>query len=77
MTYTNKSRPFTIYRNRKGWPRWYQRFAEAWWIIRGTWSLHRAWQIGYDAGTAAEYRRIGVCEGRISLPGSPPRKESA
>jgi len=37
-----------------GWPRIYpydtlwRRAREAWWVLRGHWSLHRAWQAGYD-----------------------------
>lgn len=57
-------RPFHIYRNKRGWPRWYQRYLEAWWIITGRWSLHRAWQAGIDLGVAMEYRRIVVMGGR-------------
>lgn len=25
-----------------------QRLREAWWCLTGVWSLHRAWQRGYD-----------------------------
>ena len=58
-------RNFKIHRNRRGWPRWYQRYLEAWWIIRGTWSLHRAWQDGvlYALG----YRYLGPAEWRPNL----------
>ncbi len=31
-----------------GWPRRHSRLREAWWIITGQRSLHRAWQRGYD-----------------------------
>jgi hypothetical protein len=37
-----------------GWPRihpyngFWRRLCEAWWILRGNRSLHRAWQAGYD-----------------------------
>ena len=61
---TADPRPFRIYRNRRGWPRWFQRWVEAWWIIRGDWSLHRAWQAGHDHGTAVEYQRTVVNGGR-------------
>ncbi len=44
-------RQWTIHRNRRGRPRWYQRWLEAWWIVRGTWSLHRAWQDGLNHGS--------------------------
>ena len=54
----NDPRPFKIYRNKRGWPRWYQRWLEAWWAISGTWSLHKAWQAGLDYGTRNEYKRI-------------------
>lgn len=51
-------RKWTIHRNRRGWPRWYQRWLEAWWIITGKWSLHRAWQDGKDLGGRMEYERL-------------------
>lgn len=51
-------RRFRIHRNKRGWPRWYQRWLEAWWIMTGKWSLHRAWQDGLDHGTDMEYRRL-------------------
>lgn len=57
-------RPFKIYRDRRGWPRWYQPWLEAWWIVTGRMSLHRAWQAGMDYGTAQEYRRTVVMGGR-------------
>lgn len=57
-------RKWTIHRNRKGSPRWYQRWLEAWWILRGEWSLHKAWQQGKDYGAACEYRRTVVNGGR-------------
>lgn len=37
-----------------GWPRVYpyntfaRRIREAWWVLTGQWSLHVAWQNGYD-----------------------------
>lgn len=37
---------------------WFQRWLEAWWIITGEWSLHRAWQQGFDGGSHSEYRRL-------------------
>lgn len=39
-------------------PRWYQGIIEAWLILSGRWTLHRAWQAGFDAGTRAEYERV-------------------
>lgn len=57
-------RKFKIYRNRRGWPCWYQRWLEAWWIVTGSWSLHRAWQDGKDYGTRMEYQRTVVNGGR-------------
>ena len=57
-------RPFRIYRDKRGWPRWYQRFAEAWWIITRQHSLHTAWQAGYNHGTNQEYRRTVINGGR-------------
>lgn len=49
---------FRIYRDRSGTPRWFQRFVEAWWIVTGRWSLHRAWQNGLDYGSMQEWRRM-------------------
>ena len=60
----NDPRPWTIHRNRRGWPTWYQRWLEAYWIVTGSWSLHRAWQCGHDHGTAMEYKRTVVMGGR-------------
>ncbi len=57
-------RKWKIYRNRRGWPTWYQRWLEAWWILTGQWSLHRAWQDGLDHGTAMGYKRTVVNGGR-------------
>jgi hypothetical protein len=51
-------RRFRIHRNKRGWPRWYQRWLEAWWIITGDWSLHKAWQDGLTYGIDMEYRRL-------------------
>jgi len=51
-------RRFRIHRNKRGHPRWYQRWLEAWWIVTGGWSLHRAWQDGLTYGTDLEYRRL-------------------
>lgn len=51
-------RRFHIHRNQRGWPRWHQRWLEAWWIITGRWSLHRAWQDGLTYGTDMEYQRL-------------------
>ena len=55
---------FPVYRNRRGWPCWYQRFVEAGLIIVGSWSLHRAYQKGLDDGSAKEYQRTVVMGGR-------------
>lgn len=55
---TTDPRPFKIYRNKRGWATWYQRWLEAWWTITGKWSLHKAWQAGHDHGTRFEYERI-------------------
>ena len=56
--------PFKIHRNRRGWPRWYQPILEAWWVLIGRWSLHRAWQAGIHHGTEMEYRRTVINGGR-------------
>lgn len=57
---------FRIYRNSRGWPVWWQRFAEAWWILTGQWSLHRAWQEGSFQGHSQEYQRIVVNGGELT-----------
>ena len=51
-------RPFKIYRNRRGGPRWYQRIVEAWWVLTRRHSLHSAWQSGHDHGSMCEYHRL-------------------
>lgn len=56
-------RNWTIHRNSRGWPCWYQRWLEAWWIITGQWSLHRAWQDGVNIGTQMEYHRTVIMGG--------------
>lgn len=48
---------FHIWRRRNGAVLFAQRVREAWWILTGKWSLHRAWQRGFDGGTQSEYRR--------------------
>lgn len=42
------NRNWRIFRDRRGSPRWFQRFYEAMLIVSGKHSLHRAWQLGYD-----------------------------
>jgi len=51
---------WTVYFTRLGVlrPRWYQPLYEAWLVLTGRESLHRAWQSGMDFGTAKEYERI-------------------
>jgi len=39
-------------------PGWYQRAFEAWWCLTGKWSLHKAWQAGFDRGVRLEYERV-------------------
>lgn len=58
-------RKWKIHRNKTGWPTWYQKYLEAWWIIRGKWSLHRAWQDGFDDGHKDEWERVIVNMGDI------------
>lgn len=58
--------PFKIYRDKQGWPMWYQKYVEAYWIITGKWSLHKAWQRGLDQGRIEEYIRIIVRKGEIN-----------
>lgn len=49
---------FHIWRDRRGWPTFAQRVREAAWILSGKWSLHCAWQKGYDDHTAHESARV-------------------
>ncbi len=58
-------RPWTIHRRKNGAPRWYQRWVEAWLVLSGRCSLHRAWQAGHDYGSRQEYRRIMVYGGDL------------
>ena len=58
-------RKWKIHRNGRGRPRWYQRWLEAWWVVTGKWSLHRAWQDGKDLGSLMEYRRIIINGGDL------------
>jgi hypothetical protein len=58
-------RNWPIYRNRRGRLCWYQRWFEAWWIVNGKWSLHRAWQDGVIHGTHTEYTRIVINGGDL------------
>lgn len=58
-------RPYRLHRNGYGSPRWYQRWLEAWWILTGEWSLHRAWQAGQDLGRIQEYRRVVINGGDL------------
>lgn len=58
------ARPWKIHRDKKGKPRWFQRWLEAYWVVTGKWSLHRAWQRGCEYGTACEYRRTVINGGR-------------
>lgn len=59
------ARPYRLHRNWYGSPRWYQRWLEAWWILTGEWSLHRAWQSGQNLGRLQEYRRVVVNDGDL------------
>lgn len=50
--------------HRGGWPRiwnydtYWRRVREAWWILTGYQSLHRAWQKGYDCHAQDESLRL-------------------
>lgn len=57
-------RNWTTYKTNRGKVRWFQRWLEAFWIISGRWSLHRAWQDGMDFGTTKEYTRTVIMGGR-------------
>ena len=52
-----------IWRGRRGRVLFVHRIKEAVWILTGRWSLHRAWQRGYDDGTRTEYHRVVVNKG--------------
>lgn len=45
--------------------RWLQNLREAYWVLTGKWSLHRAWQRGYDQGSVSEWKRIIINKGDI------------
>lgn len=60
------SQTWTTHRDKRGCPRWYQRFLEAWWVVTGKWSLHRAWQVGKDQGGIDEWRRLIVNRAAIT-----------
>jgi len=38
--------------------KWYQKIIEAWWILTGKWSLHRAWQDGLDYGISKTVHKV-------------------
>lgn len=59
------ARPWPMYRTRNGAPRWFQRWLEAFWIVTGKWSLHRAWQHGLDDGSRNEFRRVVINGGDL------------
>lgn len=52
------NRDWTIFRNRRGAPRWFQGLYEAWLILARRHSLHRAWQRGLEQGSRMEYERL-------------------
>lgn len=52
------NRNWHFFRKPNGYLRWVQRPYEAWLILSGQHSLHRAWQLGLDQGSAMEYRRL-------------------
>lgn len=64
---SNGGIPYKLYRNRTGWPTWYQRWLEAWWIITRKWSFHRIWQEGMWEGSKQEYMRIVINHGEGML----------
>lgn len=43
------------------------KFTDSWLIFTGKLSLHRAWQAGYDHGTAHEWERAIVNMGEIEM----------
>ncbi len=61
---TTDARRWTIHRTRRGRIVWWQRWYEAWLIVSGQWSLHRAFQDGLDHGSRLEYHRTVVMGGR-------------
>ena len=46
-----------VYTDLRGNVRWFQRWIEAWWVLTGQWTLHRAWQNGYDDHAVDEAAR--------------------
>ena len=57
--------PWTIHRNKSGWPRWWQRFYEAWLVVTGKYSFWHAWDHGQHVGAMNEYRRIVIHGGDL------------
>lgn len=53
-----------------GWGRRAGRLRQAWWVLVGKFSLHRAWQKGYDDHIVAESKR------RAALPPESGEKET-
>lgn len=51
-----------------GWPRKHNRWQEAWWVLTGRFTLHKAWQAGYDHRSqhnmAAAIRTAGIAKER-------------
>ena len=52
------NRNWGIFKNKKGWPVWWQHFYEAFLVVTKRHSLHKAWQRGVEQGTHNEYRRL-------------------
>lgn len=50
--------PWKIHRNHRGWPRWWQRFHEAWLVLSGRYTFWHAWHDGKHEGSRSEYQRI-------------------
>jgi hypothetical protein len=57
---------FRIWRTKRFNVSFSHRVREAFWILTGQWSLHRAWQIGHDQGTQHEWQRVIVNMGDIT-----------
>lgn len=66
---------FDIKRGINGWPLFSHQVREAWWILTGKWSLHRAWQKGYDDHASAEFGRQ-IATGQIKLYGTAPAERT-
>lgn len=66
MTQSSKAGfPWKIYRDARGWPRWWQRGYEAFLVLTGRYTFWHAWDQGRHSGSRDEYRRIVINGGDL------------